>query len=112
MAATDRAAAIAALDDQVQIYEQGWVERSKSEYASHHLDGDIEFSHSTTQTITTRTGDLAGDMAYVATEGSVKGTFGTKAVDLITLETTVLQRINGTWRITHIHWSSRDRTKK
>ena len=108
----DRAAAQTLLDDHVQIYEQGWVERSRAEYAAHHLDSDIEFTRSTTQTTTVRSGNLTGGIAYVATEGRVTGTFGGKAVDLVTLETVVLRRLEGTWRITHIHWSSRDGKKQ
>ena len=37
-------AALAVLADDVMIYEQGWVEKSKAEYAEHHLASDIEFS--------------------------------------------------------------------
>ena len=103
----DRAAALALLDERVQIYEQGWVERSSAEYGSHHLDDDIEFSRATTQTTTARSGLANGDQAYVATEGRNTGTFRGKAIDSVTLETVVLHRLDGKWRITHIHWSSR-----
>lgn len=108
----DRQAAQAFLDDQVQIYEQGWVERSKAEYASHHLESDAAFSAATTRTQTARSGTILGDLAYVISEGKVAGTFKGKAIDSITLETMVLQRAQGGWRIVHIHWSSRDTKKK
>ncbi len=107
----DRQAAQAALDDQVQIYEQGWIERSKAEYASHHLDSDAAFSAVTTRTQTSRSGVILGDLAYVISEGKVAGTFKGKAIDSITLETMVLRREQSGWRIVHIHWSSREPKK-
>lgn len=105
-------AAQALLDDQVQIYEQGWVERSKTEYASHHLESDAAYSAATTSTQTARSGTILGDLAYVISEGKVSGTFRGKAIDSITLETMVLRRVQDGWRIVHIHWSSRDSRKK
>ncbi|NOT41870.1 MAG: SnoaL-like domain-containing protein [Alphaproteobacteria bacterium] len=103
----DRQAAQALLDDQVQIYEQGWVERSKVEYASHHLESDAEFSAATSATQTARSAMIVGDLAYVASEGTVTGTFKGKAINSITLETMVLRRTQDGWHIVHIHWSSR-----
>ena len=108
----DRKAAQALLDDSVLIYEQGWVERSKAEYAAHHLESDAEFSAATTSTRTARAGAVLGDIAYVSSEAKVTGTFAGKAIDSIALETMVLQRAQGVWRIIHIHWSSRDAKKK
>ena len=103
----DRELALSFLDGRVQIYEQGWVERSKTEYASHHVESDAKFSAATTRTQTARSGVVIGDLAYVASEGNVSGSFNGKAVDSITLETIVLRREQGSWRIVHIHWSSR-----
>ena len=103
----DRAAALALLDDNVQIYEQGWVERSKAEYASHHLPSDAEYSAATKHATTTRSGMVFGELACVISEGKVTGTFKGKAVDLISLETMTLKRTPAGWRISHIHWSSR-----
>jgi ketosteroid isomerase-like protein len=111
LAKGDRAAAQALLDDNVQIYEQGWVERSKAEYAAHHLDSDAQFSAATTRTLTARSGVILGDLAYVTSEGKVAGAFKGKAIDSVTLETMVLRRKQDGWRIVHIHWSSRDAKK-
>jgi ketosteroid isomerase-like protein len=108
----DRQAAQDLLDDQVQIYEQGWVERSKAEYASHHLESDAAFSAATTRTQTARSSMILGDLAYVTSEGTVSGMFKGKTINSISLETMVLRREQGGWRIVHIHWSSRDAMKK
>lgn len=111
LAKGNRDAAAALLDDQVQIYEQGWVEKSKAEYAAHHLASDMAFAAATTSARTSRSGAIIGDLAYVTSEGTVSGTFKDKAVDSIVLETMVLRRGPNGWRIVHIHWSSRN-TKK
>lgn len=101
------AAALALLADDVQIFEQGEVERSKAEYASHHLPSDIEFSQATQSTRASRTGAALDDIAYVISEGKIIGSFKGKAIDLISIETMVLRRHPNGWRIVHIHWSSR-----
>jgi len=111
LAKGDRDAALALLGDDIQIYEQGWVERSKAEYAAHHLASDIEFSAAVSSVQTARGGAVADDMAYVTTETRVTGKFNDKAVDSISLGTFVLHREAGTWRIVHIHWSSRNAKK-
>ena len=103
----DRDAALAALDDAVAIYEQGWVESSKADYAKEHLGADLKFAQSTKSEHTSRTGALLGDLAYVTTEGRTTGTFEGKPVNSISLETMVLRRDGEGWRIVHIHWSSR-----
>lgn len=108
----DKDAALALLASNVQIYEQGYVERSKAEYASHHLASDMEFS----QAVKSETNDVAvvdeGNLAYVVRQGTTKGEFKGKPVDTINLETMVLQRMDGSWKIVHIHWSLRKVEKK
>ena len=103
----DKDAALALLASNVQIYEQGYVERSKAEYASHHLASDMEFS----QAVKSETNDVAvveeGNLAYVISQGTTKGEFKGKPVDTINLETMVLSQVDGSWKIVHIHWSSR-----
>jgi len=107
----DSEAALALLDDNVQIFEQGWVERSKSEYAGHHLPSDMAFSAATKRTQTKRAGLSVGETAYVMSEGTVSGTFKGKAINSVTLETIVLRNTTDGWKIVHIHWSSRDAKK-
>ena len=107
LATGDRDAVLATLTDTVAIYEQGWVESSKAEYANEHLGEDLKFARSTKSEQTRRTGLLTGDLAFVTTEGHTTGTFEGKPVDSITLETMILRRTSDGWRIVHIHWSSR-----
>lgn len=105
----DARAAAALLTDDALIFESGGAERSKAEYAAHHLPADAEFSRSVASVVTRRAGRADGGLAWVATEGRTTGAYKGKALDLITTETMVLRRTGGTWKIVHIHWSSAKR---
>jgi ketosteroid isomerase-like protein len=103
----DTTAALVLLDDNVMIFEQGYIEWSKAEYASHHLASDAEFSKSVASKQIARRSTIEGGLAWVATESSATGKFKEKDVDSVSIETMVLRRTNDGWRIVHIHWSSR-----
>jgi mono/diheme cytochrome c family protein len=102
----DTNGASALLDPAVLIYESGEVEKSRAEYASHHLKADAEFLKGADVSVLSRSGDAVGDLAWIATESELK-TKGTKPLDIVSTETMVLKRSAEGWRVTHIHWSSR-----
>jgi ketosteroid isomerase-like protein len=102
----DTAAAAALLADDALIFEAGGVERSKAEYASHHLAADAEFTQAVPSAVTSRSGGATGDFAWIASEGRITGTYNGKAIDRVTAETIVLRRIGKQWKIVHVHWSS------
>jgi ketosteroid isomerase-like protein len=104
----DTAAAAALLTSDALIYESGRAERSKAEYAAHHLPADAAFAKATRRTVTGRSGQADGNLAWVATETKTVGTFGSKAINSIGKETMLLQLGRGGWRIVHVHWSSAD----
>ena len=99
-------AAAALLADDALIFESGGAERTKAEYAAHHLPADAVFAQSVSSAVTRRAGSGDGDVAWVASEGRTTGTYKGKPLDLLTTETMVLRRIGPAWKITHIHWSS------
>ena len=99
-------AALSYLTDNALIYEAGGVERGRQEYAAHHLGADAAFAQAVPGKITRRAGEVAGNVAWVTTEGRTTGTYKGKAVDRITTETMVLRRSGNAWKIVHIHWSS------
>ncbi len=103
----DKVSALAALSDTVRIFEQGWVESSKAEYASHHLDSDIAFAKVVKSNTTDVDVQVEGATAVVTRQSTTKGTFEGKPVDSVGLETMVLRKVEGDWKIVHIHWSSR-----
>jgi uncharacterized membrane protein/ketosteroid isomerase-like protein len=90
----------------VLIAEGGGAERSFAEYASHHMPADMEFAKAVATTVKDRRVIDGVDMAAVVTSAQTHGTFRGKSVRSRMMETVVLRKIDGRWRIAHIHWSS------
>lgn len=103
----DTQTALAQLADDALIFEEGGAERSRAEYASHHLAADAAFSAAVPSTRTRRLGRAHGDLAWIVSESRTAGRFRDRPVDRLGAETMVLRREGGRWRIAHIHWSSR-----
>lgn len=103
----DADAVLALLTDDVMVLEEGGAERSRDEYAGHHLPADMAFAAATTAEVTRRAAWVEGDIAWVLTEGRTTGAFNDRPVDRLTAETMILHRQAEGWRIRHIHWSSR-----
>jgi ketosteroid isomerase-like protein len=95
------------LDPRALIYESGGAERSRDEYASHHLGSDARFLRAVKHRLISRTGDAMGDLAWVASEASLSGDVDKKPVNIVSTETMILRKTRGGWRIVHIHWSNR-----
>jgi ketosteroid isomerase-like protein/mono/diheme cytochrome c family protein len=96
-----------ALDPKVLIMEGGNVERSRAEYAGHHLPADLKFMQAVDYKLERQTGDTVGDLAWVASEARLSGTREGKPVDLVSTESLVLKKAAGGWKVVHVHWSSR-----
>ena len=103
----DPEAVLALLTEDVMVLEEGGAERSRDEYAGHHLPADMTFAAATTAEVTRRAAWVEGDVAWVLTEGRTTGAFNGRPVDRLTAETMILHRDGDVWRIRHIHWSSR-----
>ncbi len=102
----DTSSATGFLASDVLIFEGGGVERTKAEYASHHLAADAAFTQAVPSVLTRRAGYAIGQTAWIASEGRTTGTYKGKPVDRVTAETIVLRREGRDWKIVHIHWSS------
>lgn len=97
----------ALMSPQIQIYESGHVERSRDEYAGHHLKADIEFAKVTQNTILKQHARIDGNLAVVMQETETTGKFKGKDVHAFGTETALLEKQGDKWVIVHIHWSSR-----
>ena len=83
------------------------MERSRDEYLAQHFAADAAFARGVTRKVIRHTEQVAGTMALVMEESETAGSYDGKPVKLIGTETTVLRLEDGTWKIVHIHWSSR-----
>jgi hypothetical protein len=100
-------AALELLAPELLVYESGDLNRTRSEYAAHHLTADMAFlAKALVRVLDQRTsGD--GALAWVATRSRITWPSG----DLVGTETMVLRREPDGWRIVHVHWSSRPATR-
>lgn len=105
--AGDRDKASSLLAPDLAVYEGGHVERSRDEYAGHHLGGDMEFAKNMTRKVLKQSERIDGNTAVVWQETETTGTLRGTAIHLLGTETAVLQKKDGAWSIVHVHWSSR-----
>ena len=105
--AGDKDKALALMSPAVMIYESGYVERTRDEYANHHLAADIAFSKVTTRKVLRHSERVDGAVATVLDETETSGAFKGKTVHSFGVETAVLEKQGDGWVIVHVHWSSR-----
>ena len=94
------------LSDDVLIFEGGGVERSAKQYADHHMKSDIAFMSKMQVTLLEHQVQGNGDMAVSMARSKIQGRYKDKDIDIETMETMVLRKHDGNWRILHIHWSN------
>jgi len=107
VASGDTAKALSLLSPAVQIFESGYAEQSKEEYAGHHLPADVAFAKTTSRKIVKGSERIAGDLGVVIQQTDTQGTHKGAPVHLLGTETAVLEKQGDGWVITHFHWSSR-----
>ena len=90
--AGDRPGALAELAAEVVIFEQGGAESSREEYASHHLEADMNYLRATESRIVDRRAGGDGGTAWVLTRFETSGTFKGKPVATSGTKTMVLER--------------------
>lgn len=107
LASGDKDRALGLLSPAVAIYEAGYVERSRDEYAHHHLGGDMAFAKTTTRKVLQQGERIDGNTAIVWEETETTGSARGKPVHAFGTGTVVLEKKGDGWAIVHVHWSSR-----
>ncbi|HBS35104.1 MAG TPA: hypothetical protein DEA50_08520, partial [Parvularcula sp.] len=79
---------------------------SFAEYQSHHMPADMAFTKAVEFTLKDRKTIEGADMTTIISNSQVHGEFQGAAIHSQSMETMVLRRVDGHWRIAHIHWSS------
>lgn len=93
------------LADDVTIYEGGRVERSADEYAHHHMLSDMKYLAAVDSKALEHQVQVLGNTAISSSRSHTKGEYKGKERDYQGMETMVLEKQNGEWKIKHIHWS-------
>lgn len=105
--AGDASGALKLLSVSATIYEQGFVDQSRSDYAGAHIAADATFASATELHVLERRIIWLGDnAACVITKTRTQGNFQDHPINLVGTETMVLQRSGNSWAIEHIHWSA------
>jgi ketosteroid isomerase-like protein len=105
----DTAAALSLLDRELVVYEFGVVDPTVEAYAFQHLPFDIDVAAASTWNIESRRVGGEGDVRWVLTSYHVTGRQADGSpIDQTTLETMILRRTSGLFRIVHMHWSTND----
>ncbi|WP_257387828.1 nuclear transport factor 2 family protein [Tahibacter caeni] len=99
--------AAAELDPAVLILESGGVERSRDEYLAGHAKADADFLKGAQVSLTRRTAQASGELAWIGSESAIHAKKGADVVAIDSTETMVLRKTAQGWKIVHIHWSSR-----
>ncbi|MFV1883041.1 MAG: nuclear transport factor 2 family protein [Balneola sp.] len=92
------------LHEDVTILE-GRGSETKEEYLSHHFHSDGKFLSAIERNELSQKINIEGNMAWVSTITSMKGTYSDREIDLTSLELAVLKKENGEWKIIALHWS-------
>lgn len=100
-------AALEFLAPELLVYESGDQNRSRGDYAGHHLHADMAFLAKVKVHVLDQIASSEGALAWVATRSRIAG----GGADLVGTETMVLRREAAGWRIVHVHWSSRPATR-
>ena len=107
LAAGDSTTAMALLAADAVILESGGIE-TREEYRSHHLSSDIAFARA----VTSERGPIAvkihGDVAWAASTSTTRGQHRDRTINSAGAELMVLTKTPAGWRISAIHWSSRN----
>lgn len=91
------------LADDVTIVEGSRIERSANEYASHHMRSDMKFVSTLSAEPIEHTVKQVGS---VATSLYVSDVTTASGKQYRSLESIVLSKRDGQWKIAHIHWST------
>lgn len=101
----DRGKALALLAPEAQISEGGETQNA-AEYAAHHLGEDIAFLKDAKVAVLSRTSMQKDATAQVASDSRIETTSGGKPLTLHSQERMELRRIDNTWKIVAIAWTS------
>ena len=107
-AAGDSLAMLALLGDDAVILESGGAQ-TKQEFRAHHVAADIAFVRSVKIERSAIRVAVRGDAAWAWSTSTAQGESSGRTVNSSGAELMVLVRTAGSWKISAIHWSSRQR---
>jgi ketosteroid isomerase-like protein len=106
LAGKDPKAVLAFMAADADVFEQGFVDPSRDDYAKGSLTRDMDFAAKTKREVQSQQSSGTTELAWVETLTRTRGVFEADPVDLSGAETVVLRKDGGDWKIVHIHKSA------
>ena len=94
------------LAENLVVFEGGSVERSADEYANNHMLADMKYLTGINNELLEHKVEISGNVAYSMSRSKSTGSYTDRTIDVTGMETIVLNKLNGQWKIVHIHWSN------
>lgn len=90
------------------VYEQGFAELSRDDWAGKQLGPAIAFAPHTRRKVLRRESRELGDVAWVLTMTRTTVSLAEQTLALVGAETAILRLQPQGWRIVHLHWSAHE----
>jgi ketosteroid isomerase-like protein len=103
---SDKITARKLLADDVLIFEGGGVDRSADEYAHHHMLSDMKYLAAMKSEPLEHNVKIMGNSAVSMSRSKTMGTYKGKELKYESMESMVLEKQKGEWKIVRIHWSN------
>lgn len=103
-----REGVIRLLDENLIVFETGFVEASRAEYVGSHLDADLQYAITVKRQVVHSEAMVSGNVAFVLSQTRNMGEFAGQKINLSNTETMVLRLGPDGWKIAHIHWSGHE----
>jgi len=94
------------------IYEQGFAETSRDEWARNQLGNAIAFARDTKRRVVRSEAGESGDAAWVISTTQTMLDVSDRKVMLEGAETAILRRVGSDWKIAHLHWSAHEASEE
>jgi ketosteroid isomerase-like protein len=106
LSGSDPKAVLAFMANDADVFEQGFVDPARDDYAKASLSRDMEFAARTKREVQSQQASADSSLAWVETLTRTQGTYEGDKVDLSGAETVVLRKDGGDWKIVHVHRSA------
>ena len=106
--AGDSTAMLALLSDDAVVLEAGGIE-TKADFRAHHIAADIAFIRGVRIERSAVRVRVRGDAAWASSTSTTQGESNGRTINSAGAELMVLAKESAGWKITAIHWSSRQR---
>lgn len=103
----DSEKAAALLTDDARILESGGIE-TKEEYLSHHFHSDGKFLSAMEREVRSQEVKSSENTAWISTVSHMSGTYNERDIGINSAELAVLVKTENGWKISAVHWSSRN----